>query len=132
MAQFRYHNICHMCPKHFLKIAGKPSNYRYCKLLMRSQFLGKFLKLLKLSFFAEINQVPSPYSLLQHIGRVATTRLVPKNCLRYLDGNNIDNGKREISLRIYLRYCRPEGTKNIRASANKVFVLRSFGYKKAR
>ena len=33
---------------------------------------------------AEINQAPSPYSMLQHIGRVATPKLVPRNCLRYL------------------------------------------------
>ena len=34
--------------------------------------------------FAEINQALSPYSMLQHIGRVATPNLVPRNCLRYL------------------------------------------------
>ena len=34
--------------------------------------------------FAEINQAPSPYSMLQHIGKVATPKLVPRNCLRYL------------------------------------------------
>ena len=34
--------------------------------------------------FAEINQVPSPYSMLQNIGRVATAKLVLRNCLRYL------------------------------------------------
>ena len=34
--------------------------------------------------FAEINQAPSPYSMLQDIGRVATPKLVPRNCLRYL------------------------------------------------
>ena len=33
---------------------------------------------------AEINQVPPPYSMLQYIGRVATPKLVPRNCLRYL------------------------------------------------
>ena len=33
--------------------------------------------------FAEINQVPSPYSMLQEIGKVATPKLVPGNCLRY-------------------------------------------------
>ena len=33
---------------------------------------------------AGINQAPSPYSMLQHIGRVATPKLVPRNCLRYL------------------------------------------------
>ena len=34
--------------------------------------------------FAEINQVPSPYSMLQDIGRAATPEFVPRNCLRYL------------------------------------------------
>ena len=34
--------------------------------------------------FAEINQSPSPYSMLQHIDRVATPKLVPRNCPRYL------------------------------------------------
>ena len=34
--------------------------------------------------FAEINQVPLPYSMLQYIGKVATLKLVPRNCLRYL------------------------------------------------
>ena len=34
--------------------------------------------------FAEISQAPSSYSMLQHIGRVATPKLVPTNCLRYL------------------------------------------------
>ena len=35
--------------------------------------------------FAEINQAPLPYSMLQYIGRVATRKLVPKNRLRYLE-----------------------------------------------
>ena len=34
--------------------------------------------------FAEINQAPSSYSMLQHIGRVATPKLVPRTCLIYL------------------------------------------------
>ena len=34
--------------------------------------------------FAEINQVPPPYSMSQFIGRIATPKLVPRNCLRYL------------------------------------------------
>ena len=34
--------------------------------------------------FAEINEVLSHYSILQHIGRVATPKLVPRNCIRYL------------------------------------------------
>ena len=34
--------------------------------------------------FVEINQAPSPYSMLQQTGRVATQKLVPRTCLRYL------------------------------------------------
>ena len=34
--------------------------------------------------FAEINQAPSPYSMLQYIGRVATPKPVSRNCLRCL------------------------------------------------
>ena len=37
-----------------------------------------------MAHFAEINQDLPPYSMLQHIGRVATLKLVPRNCLRYL------------------------------------------------
>ena len=37
-----------------------------------------------MAHFAEINQAPSPYSMLQHIGRVATLKLVPRNWLKYL------------------------------------------------
>ena len=32
----------------------------------------------------EINQAPTHYSMLQYIGRVATTKLLTRNCLRYL------------------------------------------------
>ena len=31
-----------------------------------------------------INQAPPPYSMLQYIGRVATPKPVPRDCLRYL------------------------------------------------
>ena len=34
--------------------------------------------------FPEINQVPSPYSMLQDIGRGAAPTLVPRKCRRYL------------------------------------------------
>ena len=34
-------------------------------------------------FFSEINQAPSPYSMLQHIDKLATQKLVPRNCLRH-------------------------------------------------
>ena len=42
--------------------------------------------------FAEINQVPSPYSMLQYIGRVATPKTVPRNFLRYLQTELIMDG----------------------------------------
>ena len=42
--------------------------------------------------FAEINQAPPPYSMLQYIGRVATPKLVPRNCLRYLQTTLIMEG----------------------------------------
>ena len=35
-------------------------------------------------YLSEINQAPPPYSMMQYIGRVATPKLVPRNCLRYL------------------------------------------------
>ena len=35
-------------------------------------------------YLAEINHAPSFYSTLQCIGRVAIPKLVPRNCLRYL------------------------------------------------
>ena len=42
--------------------------------------------------FAEINQLPSPYSMLQDIGRVTTPKLIPRNCLRYILADNTDRG----------------------------------------
>ena len=42
--------------------------------------------------FEDINQAPSPYSMLQDIGRVATPKLVPRNCLRYLQTTLIMGG----------------------------------------
>ena len=42
--------------------------------------------------FPDINQTTSPYSMLQHIGRVATPKLVPRNCLRYLQTTLIMGG----------------------------------------
>ena len=54
------------------------------KLSRPRQFLEKFMKILEWSTLQEINQAPTPYSMLQHIGRVATPKLVPRHCLRYL------------------------------------------------
>ena len=42
--------------------------------------------------FAEINQVPSPYSMLQHIDRVVTPKIVPRNFARYLQTELIMGG----------------------------------------
>ena len=54
------------------------------KLLRPDQFLQKFVEILEESTLQEeISPLP-PYSMLQHIGRVATPRLVPIKCPRYL------------------------------------------------
>ena len=98
------HAIC--TPNVFLKIAGKPNNcqfylpnfLKFCdnishKLL--SQFkvmLGNLSGNSGMVHFAEINQAPSPYSMLQHIGKVATPKLAPRNCLRYLQTTLIMGG----------------------------------------
>ena len=42
--------------------------------------------------FAEIDQAPCPYSMLHHIGRIASSKLVPRNCLRYLQTTFIMRG----------------------------------------
>ena len=42
--------------------------------------------------FPETNHSPSPYSMLQHIGRVAAPKLVLRNCLRYLQTTLIMGG----------------------------------------
>ena len=55
--------------------------------------------------FANINQTPSPYSVLQHIGRVAKPKPAPRNYLRYLQTTLILGGW-GVDLRIHLRYCR--------------------------
>ena len=80
-----------------LKLARKPNNYqfywpnflKFCgnishKLLRPSQFLEKIYGNSGMAHFVEINLPPPPYSMLQHIGRVATPKLVPRTCLRYL------------------------------------------------
>ena len=58
------------------------------KLLRSTQFLETFLEILELSTFQKqikpLPTPPSPPSMLQYIGRVATPKLAPENCLRYL------------------------------------------------
>ena len=42
-----------------------------------------------MAHFAETNQAPPPYSMLQYVGRGVTPKLVPRNCLRYLQATLI-------------------------------------------
>ena len=53
--------------------------------------------------FIEINQAPSTYSMLQHIGIVVTPKLVSRNCLRYLQTTLIMGGEGLVSE--FVRYC---------------------------
>ena len=53
---------------------------------------GKFFVNSGMVIFAEINQVLSPYSMFQDIGRVVTPKLVPRNCVRYLQATLIIRG----------------------------------------
>ena len=107
-----------MCPRSFLKIVRKPNNYqfylanflKFCdnilhKLLRPTQFLEKNSENSRMVQFAEINPAPLPYSMLQYIGRGATPKLVPRNCLRSLQ-TSLMMGGRGIGLRIYVRCCR--------------------------
>ena len=66
--------------------------------------------------FVEIDQAPSPYSMLQHIGRVETPKHVARNSK--ILPNNIDNKGRGICLSIYMRYCR-----NTQKTSRKMFLL---------
>ena len=45
---------------------------------------GKFSEKSGIVHFAKVSQVPPSYSILQHNGRVATSKLVPRN-LRYCE-----------------------------------------------
>ena len=45
-----------------------------------------------MTHFAEINQAPPTYLILQYIGRVATPKHVQRNCLRYLQTTLIVKG----------------------------------------
>ena len=60
---------------------------------------------------AKTNHVPPPCSMLQYIGRVATSTLMPRNCLRYLQttlamegGGLVSEFMRGIVARIYARH----------------------------
>ena len=51
--------------------------------------------------FAEINQAPPTYSVLQYIGRVASPKLVPRNCLRYLRKQHWYSGEGDWSQNLF-------------------------------
>ena len=58
---------------------------QYLTLIIETKSIsGKMYRNSGMVHFPEINKAPSPYSMLQHIGRVETPKLVPRNCLRYL------------------------------------------------
>ena len=89
------HTIC--APNVFQIFTRKPNNYqlhlrgflKFCdnishKLLRPSQFLEKTFWTFWNTPLCKKESCPPPYSVLQHIGRVATPKLVPRNCLRYL------------------------------------------------
>ena len=65
---------------------------------------GKIYENSEMVHFAETNQAPSAYSILQHIYRIATSKLLSRSCLRYLQAALIMRGK-GIGLRIYVTYC---------------------------
>ena len=105
MPSFRYHNTkaWYMCSKCILEIVGKSNNYqfylpiflKFCdnishKLLRSSQFLENVLEILEWSFFQKQISPSPPYSMLKHIGRVATSTHVPKHS--QILANNIGNG----------------------------------------
>ena len=53
---------------------------------------GKMYGNYEMVYFAEINQAPSLYSMLQHVERVAKPKLVPRTYLRYLQTTLIMGG----------------------------------------
>ena len=72
--------------------------------------------------FAELNQTP-PLLNVEHVGRIATPKLVQGKCLRYLQTTLI-MGERGIGLRIYMSYCLKIQMKNKRGfSKTWHFVL---------
>ena len=118
MAKFRYYNTkaCYMCPKCFLKIAGKSNNYqfylpdflKFCdnishKLLRPSQFLEKFMKILEWSTLQKQIRPPPLLNVTAYWKNSNSEDCAKK--LSQILANNMENGGRGIGLRIYVRYC---------------------------
>ena len=117
MAKFRYRNTysCYMCPKYFLKIAGKLNNYLFYlynfvkfwdnishKLLRPSQFLENLQKFRNDPLYRNKS---SPFLLLnvtaywQSSNSEACAKKLPQ-----IVANNVDNGGRGIGLKVYVRF----------------------------
>ena len=88
-------------PNAFLNIFRIPNNYqfylsnflKFCdnishKLFRPTQFLKEIMKILECPICRN-KSGPSPYSMLQQIERVATSKLAPRNFLRYLQSTLI-------------------------------------------
>ena len=99
-----------ICSPIFLKIFGKPNNYqfyllkslKFCdnisyKLLRSSQWLEKSMEILELSTLQKQIRPLHTYSMLEHIERVAITKLTPRNCLRYLQATLVTGVGRQRS-----------------------------------
>ena len=107
MAKFKHQSTleCYICPKYCLKIAQKLNNTDFIYLV-----LSNFVTISRINYwdqvnswkkkngnsgmvhFAEINQPLFPWSILQHIARVATPKLLPRTCFRYLQRTLIIGG----------------------------------------
>ena len=106
-----------MCPRYFLKIAGKPNNYqfylpnflKFCdnishKLLRPTKFLGKFWKFWN-GLLCRNKSGSFPLLSVTVYWQSSNAKACAKKVSQILV-NNMDNGGREIGLRIYVRYCR--------------------------
>ena len=90
-------------------MAGKPNNYqlylhyliKFCDNISYKLIPRKIYGNSGMAHIADINQAPSPYSMLQHIGRVATPKIVLRHCLRYLQTTLIMGGWELVSEFMY-------------------------------
>ena len=64
------------------------------KIIETKSIPGKFYGNSVIVHFAEINHAPPANSMLQNIEEVATPKLAPRNCLRYLQISLIFRGRR--------------------------------------